>query len=53
MCVSVKAPSMPPVPEPAPIAPPPVTQNIMKRDWTFPKFKRESNERGGRGYILL
>ena len=27
MCVSVKAPSMPPAPEPAPVAPPPITQN--------------------------
>ena len=29
MCVSVKAPSMPPAPEPAPVAPPPVTQNTQ------------------------
>ncbi len=29
MCVSVKAPSMPPVPEPAPTAPPPITQNTQ------------------------
>ena len=29
MCVSVKAPSMPPAPEPAPVAPPPITQNTQ------------------------
>lgn len=29
MCVSVKAPSMPPAPEPAPTTPPPVTQNTQ------------------------
>ena len=29
MCVSVKAPSMPPMPESAPMAPPPVTQNTQ------------------------
>ena len=29
MWVSVKAPSMPPMPEPAPMAPPPVTQNTQ------------------------
>ena len=29
MCVSVKAPSMPPMPEPAPMAPPPVSQNTQ------------------------
>jgi len=29
MCVSVKAPSPPPMPDPAPIAPPPVTQNTQ------------------------
>ena len=29
MCVSVKAPSMPPAPDPAPVAPPPITQNTQ------------------------
>ena len=29
MCVSVKAPSMPSAPEPAPVAPPPITQNTQ------------------------
>ena len=29
MCVSVKAPSMPPAPAPAPVAPPPITQNTQ------------------------
>ena len=29
MCVSVKAPSMPPATEPAPVAPPPITQNTQ------------------------
>ena len=29
MCVSVKAPSMPPAPAPTPVAPPPLTQNTQ------------------------
>ena len=29
MSVSVKAPSMPPAPDPAPVAPPPITQNTQ------------------------
>ena len=29
MCVAVKAPLMPPAPEPAPVAPPPITQNTQ------------------------
>ena len=29
MCVSVKAPSMPPAPDPAPVAPPPITQHTQ------------------------
>ncbi len=29
MCVSVKAPSMPPAPDPTPVAPPPITQNTQ------------------------